>query len=95
MHTLLTTFYILNRVCLDDYISRLYLEDELFDEADILIIRFCPDFLARGLASIETPTSRDSGQTPNKFSNIYPIPNRLGYESEGPIFEHWTMDAIN
>lgn len=67
-------FYILNRVGMDDYISRLYPEDELFDQANILIIRSFPDFLARRLASIETSTS---GQTPDKFSNIYAIPNIL------------------
>ena len=67
-------FYILNRVGMDDYISRLYPEDELFDQANILIIRSFPDFLARRLASIETSTS---GQTPDKFSNIYAIPNAL------------------
>ena len=67
-------FYILNRVGMDDYISRLYPEDELFDQANFLIIRSFPDFLARRLASIETSTS---GQTPDKFSNIYAIPNIL------------------
>ena len=67
-------FYILNRVGMDDYISRLYPEDELFDQANILIIRSFPDFLARRLAGIETSTS---GQTPDKFSNIYAIPDIL------------------
>jgi hypothetical protein len=75
-------FYILNRVGMDDYISRLYPEDELFDQANILIIRSFPDFLARRLASIETSTS---GQTPDKFSNIYAIPNivDLGTKQKG------------
>ena len=65
-------FYILNRVGMDDYIARLYPEDETFDQGNILIIRSYPDFLARRLASIEASTS---GQTPDKFSDIYAIPN--------------------
>ena len=72
-------FYILNRVGMDDYISRLYPEDELFDQANILIIRSFPDFMARRLASIETSTS---GQTPDKFSNIYAIPNILDLDTK-------------
>lgn len=57
---------------MDDYISRLYPEDETFQQGNILIIRSFPDFLARRLASIEASTS---GQTPDKFSDIYAIPN--------------------
>jgi hypothetical protein len=72
-------FYILNRVGMDDYISRLYPEDELFDQDNILIIRSFPDFMARRLASIETSTS---GQTPDKFSNIYTIPNILDLDTK-------------
>ena len=64
---------------MDDYISRLYPEDELFDQANILIIRSFPDFLASRLASIETSTS---GQTPDKFSNIYAIPNIVDLDTK-------------
>ena len=64
---------------MDDYISRLYPEDELFDQANILIIRSFPDFLARRLANIEASSS---GQTPDKFSNIYAIPNILDLDTK-------------
>jgi hypothetical protein len=78
-------FYILNRVGMDDYISRLYPEDELFDQDNILIIRSFPDFLARRLASIDASTT---GQTPDKFSDIYAIPNiqDLGTKQKGRFF---------
>jgi hypothetical protein len=66
---------------MDDYISRLYLEDELFDQANILIIRSFPDFMARRLASIETSTSGQT-RTPDKFSNIYAIPNILELDTK-------------
>ena len=74
-------FYILNRVGMDDYISRLYPEDELFDQNNILIIRSFPDFLARRLAGIDASTS----ETPDKFSDIYAIPNiqDLGTKQKG------------
>jgi hypothetical protein len=77
-------FYILNRVGMDDYISRLYPEDELFDQNNILIIRSFPDFLARRLAGIDASTS----ETPDKFSDIYAIPNiqDLGTKQKGRFF---------
>ena len=77
-------FYILNRVGMDDYISRLYPEDEIFHQGSILIMRSFPDFLARRLASIES----SSGQTPDKFSDIYAIPNieDLSTKQKGRFF---------
>ncbi|KAF8799733.1 hypothetical protein BYT27DRAFT_7217468 [Phlegmacium glaucopus] len=78
-------FYILNRVGMDDYISGVYPEDEIFVSNNILILRSYPDFLARRLAKIEASTS---GQTPDKFSEIYAIPNieDLGPNDKGRSF---------
>lgn len=67
---------------MDDYISQIHPEDEIYNQGNILILRSYPDFLAQRLASIETSTS---GQTPDKFSHIYAIPNieNLGPKQKG------------
>ncbi|KII84666.1 hypothetical protein PLICRDRAFT_57628 [Plicaturopsis crispa FD-325 SS-3] len=65
-------FYILNRMGMDDYIQRLYPEDEINIHGSYLMVRTYPDFTRERLeraAALGPPTPGD------KFSERYIIPN--------------------
>jgi hypothetical protein len=55
----------------DDYIQRLYPEDDVGAHESYLMMRYYPEFTANRLAAAK----RSSGDIPHKFSNIYAIPN--------------------
>ncbi|KAK2465071.1 hypothetical protein APHAL10511_002879 [Amanita phalloides] len=75
-------FYILNRMGMDDYIQRLYPEDDISAHASYLMIRSYPDFTAERLNAINS-SSHDA--VPDKFSDVYIVPDldKLGYNDKG------------
>ncbi|PFH49375.1 hypothetical protein AMATHDRAFT_63340 [Amanita thiersii Skay4041] len=64
-------FYILNRMGMEDYIHRLYPEDDIGAHGSYLMLRSYPDFTAKRLAAIYS--SHDS--PPDKLSTEYVIPD--------------------
>ncbi|KAF8881779.1 hypothetical protein BD779DRAFT_1675290 [Infundibulicybe gibba] len=64
-------FYILNRMGMDDYIQRLYPEDDIGAHGSYLMLRSYPDFTNRRLAAAKA-SSTDSI---SKFSSVFGIPN--------------------
>ncbi|KAF8636045.1 hypothetical protein AX17_003840 [Amanita inopinata Kibby_2008] len=74
-------FYILNRMGMEDYIHRLYPEDDIGAHGSYLMLRSYPDFTADRLKAIQS-----SHETPpDKFSDVYAVPNldKLGYNDKG------------
>ncbi|CAA7268390.1 unnamed protein product [Cyclocybe aegerita] len=65
-------FYVMNRVGMDDFIQRLYPEDDVIDMGKVFIIRSYPDFLSNRLTSIRLSKTES---LPDKFSDVYAIPN--------------------
>jgi hypothetical protein len=57
----------------DDYIQRLYPEDDIGAHGSYLMMRYYPDFTARRLAAARS-SSQISGEIPHKFSDVYAIP---------------------
>ncbi|EGO03397.1 hypothetical protein SERLA73DRAFT_69271 [Serpula lacrymans var. lacrymans S7.3] len=69
-------FYILNRVGMDDYIQRLYPEDNIGAHGNYLMLRSYPEFTARRLAEARTKLSpsEHEGES-SKFAKEYSILN--------------------
>ncbi|KAF8621781.1 hypothetical protein AX15_007517 [Amanita polypyramis BW_CC] len=74
-------FYILNRMGMEDYIHRLYPEDDIGAHGSYLMIRSYPDFTTERLNAIHSPHDA----LPDKLSDVYIVPNldRLGYHDKG------------
>ena len=64
---------------MEDYIHRLYPEDDIGAHGSYLMIRSYPDFTAERLGAISPDT------LPDKFSDVYLVPNldKLGYNDKG------------
>jgi hypothetical protein len=60
-------FYILNRVGMDDYIQRLYPEDDITTHGGYLMLRSYPQFTNARLEGIHS----SAGDEENKFSAVY------------------------
>ncbi|KAM6492332.1 hypothetical protein JOM56_012056 [Amanita muscaria] len=74
-------FYILNRMGMEDFIHRLFPEDDIHAHGSYLMIRSYPDFTAeriRAIQSLHDPL-------PEKFSGVYTVPNldKLGHNDKG------------
>ena len=77
-------FYILNRMGMDDYIQRLYPEDDIGAHGSYLMLRSYPDFTARRLVTARA-ASPDSCRIPHKFADVYAIeaPEKLLEKEKG------------
>jgi hypothetical protein len=64
-------FYILNRMGMDDYIQRLFPEDDIGAHGSYLMLRSYPEFTTRRL-SLARSTSEE---IPHKFADCYAVPN--------------------
>jgi hypothetical protein len=64
---------------MDDYIQRLYPEDDIGAHGSYLMMRSYPEFTSRRLASIH------STEKPHKFADIYAVstPERLKAKDKG------------
>jgi hypothetical protein len=59
---------------MDDYIQRLYPEDDVSAHGSYLMLRSFPDFTSQRLAAARNAAST-SGQVLHKFSDTYAIPS--------------------
>jgi hypothetical protein len=66
-------FYILNRMGMDDYIQRLYPEDDIGAHGSYLMLRSYPEYTSRRLANVSSE---------NKFDPVYRVP-RLDAKEKG------------
>lgn len=85
-------FYILNRVGMEDYIQRLYPEDDITAHSGYVMLRSYPSYTAARLDAIQ---QKLSSTLPDKFSDIYayteaPTTNEKG---ESQTIGLWTFST--
>ncbi|KAF5351139.1 hypothetical protein D9756_008338 [Leucocoprinus leucothites] len=90
-------FYILNRAAVEDYIQRLYPEDDITAHGGYLMLRSYPQFTTARLDAVAHNTAFSGKGEPDKFAEVYAFSNDGGVTSkdkgEGQTIGLWTFTA--